>query len=203
MPRHALRFAFTIAEGQHARLSCSGWRLWVHGDDTYITTKNLGGIWKASLHGDSAWRVAITRENAESRNPMYPGPGRAPWTFEPTSFHEGRRLAFAIAVARGSLMPQELDGTETQIRVEDRWDQLTIAYVWMTEPNVRLATERLVGGPLPLRIGRQVWLTAGTERLPAIDPEPVPISQMIEPLTPETDGVNAPGFVVRGVHLDR
>jgi hypothetical protein len=99
------------------------------------------------------------------------------------------------------LRPDRLDRRDVVIEVDDRWDQLTYAMVWMTEPTVRLVHPRIVGGPLPLASGRNVWLTAGVEALPPCDPEPIPASSMAEPLWPEEHGVPCPGIVVRGVHL--
>lgn len=32
-----IRFAFRLADGPAAGLSCGGWRVWTHGESTYIT----------------------------------------------------------------------------------------------------------------------------------------------------------------------
>lgn len=50
VPRHRVRFAFTIPDGAHAGLTNGGWRLWVRGEDTYLTNRAFGDVWKLSLH---------------------------------------------------------------------------------------------------------------------------------------------------------
>jgi hypothetical protein len=198
-----LRFAFTIPAGPNAGLTSGSWRVWTNGEDTYIAAAALGHMWKASLHGDIAWRIAVTSENVLSDDPVLPSwHDRAPWKFAPTKFAEGRRLAFAIGVLRGALGPYPLDVKDLHIAVDDRWDQVTVGYIWMTEPGVDLGqVSRLVGDPLSLASGRRVWLVAGTEEIPGGEPEPQAAGSMIEPRLPETHEVSAPGFLVRGVHL--
>jgi len=195
-------FSFEITSGPNAGLRCGGWRVWTRKEDTYITTAELGPKWKASLHGDVAWQVAITRENAASPDRLLPvGHDRAPWKFTPPPFIDGRRLAFAIAVSRGALRPDPpVEGDEHTIIAEDRWDLVTVAQVWMTEPGAALGIEPSLG-PLALASGRQVWVAGAWEEVEPMDPEPVPVSAMIEPMWPEKHGVTAPGYMVRGVHL--
>ena len=134
---------------------------------------------------------------------MLPGGHRnAPWVFDPTDFVRGQRLAFAIAVARAAFRPEEVPAKETVIAVEDRWDRLPIAYVRMTEPGIPLeSTQPLVGGPLPLSSGRQVWVTSGAETIEPADPEGIPAGAMVRPLTPAKDGVAAPGVIVVAVNV--
>jgi hypothetical protein len=111
-------------------------------------------------------------------------------------------MAFAIAVARNSLIPQTRHPAETVIEIADKWDRLTLLYVWMTEPGVNLeASGRLLEGPLPLSSGRQVWVTAGEERVDPSPPEPVPTGQIVEPRIPGEHDVRAPGFIVRGLNI--
>jgi len=168
-----------------------------------ITATSVGSMWKASLHGDDSWRIALTAENERSKNPMLPGGHKdAPWQFEPTTFDAGHRLAFAVAVARAAFRAEAVPANEVVIPVEDRWDRLPIAYVRMTEPGVQLMTEQqLVGGPLPLASGRQVWVTAGSEVIAPVEPEPVPVGSMIRPLAPVEDEVAAPGLIVVAVNI--
>lgn len=203
MPKQPLRFTFAITTGPRAVLTTGGWRLWVRGDDTYIADKATGALWKTSLHGDVAWRLAATQEAmAGDAPPIPPGMDRALWKFDPPPFVNGGRLAFFIAATRGCMRPGRLDSREVVIEVEDRWDQLTHAMVWMTEPTVVLVHPRVVGGPLQLASGRKVWLTADVQALPPCDPEPIPASSMIEPMWPEKHGVPCPGIIIRGVHLN-
>lgn len=99
-----LRYAFAITQGPNAGLGCGGWRIWTHGEDTYIAAK--GNPWKASLHSDASWRVAVTSEHVTSgKLPIVPGGRATSWEFEPTRFEHGGRMAFAIAVPRNSLIP--------------------------------------------------------------------------------------------------
>jgi hypothetical protein len=201
MKSEVIRFAFTIEHGENAGLSSGGWRLWVNGDTTYITAKPLGNTWKVSLHGETAWRVASPKENYLSEDPIWSGENRALWEFEPTPFHDGRRLAFVIAMCRHALLPMELSVKDVHISVNDAWDECTKAEVWMTEPGVELGIKRVIGGPLVLDGGRQVWLTASTEAVKSGEAGPQAVGAIIQPLTPENDGVPAPGFLVAGAHL--
>ena len=199
--KEKLQFAFTIVDGPNAGLTSGSWRVWVRNEDTYIAPAALGGIWKCSLHGDVAWQWAATKEHMDSPNPVWRGPDRAPWKFVPTAMVDGGRLAFAICTFRHALLPGELDPRDIHIRVDDRWDQVTLACVWMTEPGVSLTDDRLIGGPLTLASGRQVWVTAKTEPLPGGTPEAQAIASMLEPAVPGADDVTAPGVFHRGVHI--
>lgn len=203
MARSRIRFAFTIADGPNAYLTSGGWRVWVSGDTVYLTAKPLEGTWKVSLHGDSAWRSAVTTEHLQTENPVWAADqDRAPWKFEPTKFENGVRMMFALAMSRGALGPWAIDETELHIKVEDRWDEITIAYLWQSESGVTPPVARRPIGPvLEMANGRRVWLTAGTEPVAMAKPEPVPATAMIEPRSPSEHDVRAPGWLVRGVHL--
>lgn len=198
-----LRFAFALLGGPNDGLRCGGWRVWTKAEDTYITDKNLGDTWKVSLHGDEAWRVAMTSENEASENPVLPkGHDRALWKFTPPPFVDGQQLAFVVAVTRGALRPEPVDPNEMVVEVADSWDRITGVYLRMTEPGVALDGSHLVlGRPLPLDSGRQVWLTVYSEPIEPAEPEPVPVSAMIEPMSPETHDVTAPGLIVKGIHI--
>jgi hypothetical protein len=52
---------------------------------------------------------------------------------------------------------------------------------------------------LPLRSGRRVWLSVGTEPVEG-NPEPPCVGSIIEPMSPATHEVTAPGVMVKGVH---
>lgn len=180
-------------------LGCFGWRIWTHGDSTYIAGK--GSPWKVSLHGEQAWRIAPTSEHVrDGREPVISGGRDTGWSFPPTEFQQGMRLAFAIGVTRNCLIPGQPSASEHVIEVPDRWDHLTLLYVWMTKPATTLDMPA-IGGPLLLSNGNHVWVTQGTESLPACDPEPTPVGQMIVPQIPGADDVRAPGFWVQGVNL--
>ncbi|MFI5719059.1 hypothetical protein [Nocardia sp. NPDC051750] len=199
--KQKVRFAFTIREGEHAGWTAGSWRLWVSKEDTYIAAANVGSIWKASLHGDTAWRIAQTSENAQSTTPIIdPKIGRSMWEFDPVPFEGGKRMAFVVAPLRSSYLPGALDPRDNHIAAQDSWDKITIAYIWMTEPGVNLEVDRIVGGPLTLSSGRQVWLSAGTEPCSQSEEADI-VGSMIEPQMPGRHEVNAPGFLVRGLRL--
>jgi hypothetical protein len=198
-----VRFTFVLRDARGTPLNCGGWRVWTNGEDTYITSKSLHDTWKVSLHGDSWWAASVTKENSLRPDTVLPpGEERSMWKFAPTAFQGGQRIAFAIGVFRHALLPVPLDDRETVIEVPDRWDALTLALVRMTEPGVEPDPEwHLVGGPLPLTSGRQVWVTDHYEEVGAMDPEPIASGAMIEPWTPEEHGVVSPGWIVKGVHI--
>jgi hypothetical protein len=197
-----IRFAFTIKDGPNAGLTSGTWRAWTHGEDLYIAPEELSKVWKVSLHADAAWRVAMTSEHVrEGVEPQLPhGVDRAVWKFRPPPFEDGGRLAFVVAVTRASLLPGVLDERALHIAVKDRWDVLNTVKLWMTEPNVEMeGSSRPLGAPLPLRSGRRVWLSVGTEPVEG-NPEPPCVGSIIEPMSPATHEVTAPGVMVKGVH---
>jgi hypothetical protein len=161
-----------------------------------------GNPWKASLHADASWRVAVTSEHERSgKPPVVPGGRTACWEFQPTEFENGGRLAFVVAAFRNALMDQPPDPKETVVEVADQWDRLTTLRVWMTEPSVELSGSPILGGPLTLSSGRRVWVTARDERITASDPEPPPVSAFVKPVNPEEHGVTAPGFLIHGLKI--
>ncbi|WCS17760.1 hypothetical protein MML61_23750 [Mycobacterium marinum] len=199
--RERLRYAFAITRGKNAGLGCGGWRIWTHCEDTYIAAK--GNPWKASLHADESWRVAVTSEHvASGKLPVVPGGRATSWEFEPTVFSGGGRLAFAVAVTRNALVQLDIDPQETVIEVADRWDRLTLLYLWMTEAGVTLESPGpILGGPLPLSSGRRVWVTAGEENIASCEPVPVPAGQIVMLKSPGEDDVASPGFLVCGLNI--
>lgn len=203
MAKQMLRFAFTIADGPNAGQTSGGWRVWTLKEDTYIAPAGVGHMWKCSLHGDAAWRWAVTTEHIKSGEaPVWPDADRAPWKFEPPPFVDGRRLAFVICTFRHALLPRPVDPNSLHIRVADRWDEATLAYIWMTEPGVELERLRPIGDPMMLRSGRRVWVEAGVAPVPDGTDEPQAISSMLEPVVPGPDGPTAPGVFHKGVHVD-
>lgn len=153
--QQSTRFTFTIAEGPNAGLTTGAFKLWTRKEDTYLAPVELGGIWKLSLHADSVWRWAITKEHMTAPDPIVPGPGRMAFDYEPVEFDGGRRLAFTICTFRHALLPRELDKKALHVRVNDSWQEVTLAGIWMTEPGVELERSRPVGEPLILDSGRR------------------------------------------------
>lgn len=201
--KQLIRFCFVATSAEGERLTSGGWRVWVNKDDIYLTAKSVADRWKVSLHGDRAWRLAVTREHHGQPDSVWRDPDRAPWKFSPTEFVDGIRQTFAVGVTRGALLPSpSADRHEQEVKVPDRWDVLGVVYLWTTEGQASLADrEDLFAGPLEMAGGRRLWLTAVCEKLPAGDPEPPSVSTMIEPLWPEKHGVPVPGLLVRGVHV--
>jgi hypothetical protein len=199
-----IRFAFRLPlDNGSAGLQVGGWRVWTHGESTYIGAKPLRDTWKVSLHADDYWAAAVTSENARRPDTVLPeGMPRDAWRFEPTPFHDGRRTAFAIGVFRHAFRPEAPDPAETAIDVPDRWDVLALALIRMAEPGVPPEPdEHLIGPLLPLESGRTVWVASALQAVGATEPEPVPASNMIEPVWPGQHDVASPGWLVKGVHI--
>lgn len=199
---HAIRFTFEISSGDGPGLSVGQFRIWCHGDDTYIADAGVPQ-WKTSLHGDVAWRTAETKESHTSPAPLLaPHTDRAPWKYTPPPFVAGHRLAFVIATTRGALGPWPTPERYERVEVRDRWDELTKVEVWMTSPGVAIpADQSVLGTTLHLANGTQVWARVSREPIDPIAPEPVPASAVLAPQVPERDGVSAPGVILRGAHL--
>lgn len=204
MAKQILRFSFSIDAGPNSGLLCGGWRVWCTGEDTYITAKSLNGTWKTSLHGDEAWRTAVTAENMHSEFPVFtPGEDRAPWKYEVPTFNDGKRLAFVVAVARSAMLPGQKDQKEVQIATQDAWNVIQLARIWMTEPGVSLEGLDVIGEPLSLKSGRRVWLDTVAEIVPgwSTSPESPAVGSMVEVITPESHGSLSPGLLVKGIQL--
>ncbi|HMJ77435.1 MAG TPA: hypothetical protein VK507_15760 [Iamia sp.] len=169
-----------------------------------MTAKTFAGKLKVSLHGDEAWQLAFTGEHARQPDSLVPpGHDRVMWKFDPTEFEEGRRLAFAIGVVRGALRPRETDAKEDPetIVVEDRWDLVTVAKVWMTEPGVVLDPGFAhLDPPMPLVGGRQVWVTVASEEIEPQEPEPAPDAVIMKIMRPEEHDVSCPGVLLVGAN---
>lgn len=178
--------------------------MWCTGEDTYITSKTLAGTWKTSLHGDEAWRTAVTSENMRSSSPSLPlGSDRAPWKYDVPPFLEGKRLAFVVAATRSAMLPGRKSQKEIQIPVEDKWNVIQLVRIWMTEPGVNLENLDFIGPPLELQSGRRVWIDTVTEDIPEWDasPEKSARGSLVEVLTPQLHGTKSPGLLVRGFRL--
>ena len=200
----AIRFTFAIRAGDNAGLGVGQFRVWCHGDDTYVADAGVPQ-WKTSMHGEVAWRTAETAESHASPEARLPnGTDRAPWKYDPPEYIQGQRLAFVIGVTRGALRPSSVPERYQPIEVRDRWDELTKANVWMTQAGADVPDHPARIGPvLELACGARVWVSAGREPMEPIEPEPVPISTLLEPQVPGVHEVTAPGALIRGVHLAR
>lgn len=202
VPAHRIRFAFTIPSGPQEGWTCGGWRVWTHNNDLYITTKDLGGMWKVSLHDEVAWRVAMTKEHANTPGVVVPGDDRAVWKFDPPPYEDGVQWAFAIVATRSCLRPNHIGADELQLPASDDWVSVNVASLWITEPWVEITSDAgAVAEPLPLANGRSVWMTFRVEHGTPIEPEPIPVSAMIEPQIPGQHEVPVPSLLVRGVHV--
>ncbi|MDR7188273.1 hypothetical protein J2Y46_001089 [Microbacterium sp. BE35] len=197
-----IRFAFRITSGPHTGLTVGQFVVWCHGEDTYIADAGVTS-WKTSLHGEVAWRTAETKESNLSPDARLPaGVDRAPWKYAPPEFVDGHRRAFVIGAYRSALGHWPVPARYETIEVADRWDELTKANVWMTQPGFDVpAPPDRVGPTLELTNGVRVWVGRGREELEASDPEPVPVSAILEPQVPGVHDVTAPGILIRGVHL--
>lgn len=112
-------------------------------------------------------------------------------------------MAFAVGVTRGSLRPADPEAAldSDTVVVEDRWDLVTVAQIWMTEPGVMLEPGLAhIGPPLPLRSGRQVWVTASWENVPPIEPERIPDVAIMTIVRPEEADVPSPGVKMVGAN---
>ncbi|MFE7067188.1 hypothetical protein [Microbacterium sp. NPDC057658] len=200
----AIRFTFAIQSGHNAGLGVGQFRVWCHREDTYIADPGVPQ-WKTSLHGEVAWRPAETAESHSSSEARLPADiDRAPWKYAPPDFVDGQRLASVVGVTRAALRPWTAPERYQRVEVRDRWDELTKANVWMTKADADVPDHPTRVGPiLELASGTRVWVSVGREALDPIDPEPVPISTMLEPQIPGVHDVTAPGVLIRGVHLAR
>lgn len=205
MPRRDRRasIGFKIENGVNAGLAHGSWAINTHGEDTYIWV--VKGVLKVSLHGDAAWQVAYTSEHvASGRAPAWPGEGRTVFPLTPTPFDvHGRRMVLLIAVQRDAMLSHPLPRCDAVISVQDKWDEITVACLWMTEPGVVLEpTERVVAGPLPLRSGRNIWVSQRTDVwTPPERPDLPCVGAIVEPTDWSADGPLAPLLLVRGFHV--
>jgi hypothetical protein len=198
------RFCLQIVDGPSAGLGAGPWRLWTHRDDIYIAATGQEDTIKVSLHESGKWRIAYTAEHMGGEHPLWSRTAdRAAWKFDAPPFVGGVQEAFVVATVRPALRPVELDGREAIVAIEDRWDRLTGVRVIVTDPHIQVVpAEKLVfDEPLRLASGRLVWLRAFDEEVEAVDQEPVPVGQLIRVLTPETNEVSIPGYLVVGANV--
>ncbi|MCR1782205.1 hypothetical protein KVF89_06645 [Nocardioides carbamazepini] len=197
------RFALRIVDGPNAGLGAGSWRLWVHRDEVYISAANQINTIKVSLHDSDKWRVAYTAEHMAQEQPLWSRKAdRAPWKFDAPPFVDGVQEAFVVAAVRAALTPNDVDERETVVAIEDRWDRVSGVRIIISEPNIAVAARELVfPAPLTLKNGRLVWLSSFQEPVDAIEPEPVPAGSLVRVLTPKTNGVSCPGYLLVGVNL--
>ena len=198
------RFLLQITDGSNAGLGAGPWRLWVHKDDIYLAATGQEDTIKVSLHESGKWRVAYTAEHMTGEHPLWSRTAdRAAWKFDAPPFVDGVQEAFVVATVRPALTRVELDGREAVVAIEDRWDRLTGVRVIVTEPHIQVipADKLVFDEPIGLASGRLVWLRAFDEEVEAVEPEPVPVGQLIRVLTPETNDVSIPGYLVVGVNV--
>lgn len=203
------RFAFTIKDGTNAGSTSGPWVVWTHKDDIYIAPEELSGMWKVSLHGDAAWRLAMTAEHVASGiEPQLPqGVDRAMWKWVTDElpappFVDGVRLTFVVATTRAALLSSRpLDDRSQHIAVDDRWDVLTMVRFLMTEPGVELTdVPRPVGRSMLLSNGRRLWMAVATESVVG-EPEVGIEGAMVEVMSPATHDVSVPGLLLKGLRL--
>jgi hypothetical protein len=60
-----IRFAI----GEAGQASSALWRMWVHGNETYLGVRTLIGVWKVSLHSSGYWVAAAGSERVHINGP--------------------------------------------------------------------------------------------------------------------------------------
>lgn len=198
----SISWTFAITSGANAGLSNGPWKLNTSREDVYLWLTPRRGPLKLSLHGDDAWRIAYTREHMMTDNPLWPSNDRLAYSFTPPPFDaQGRRLALRLIMTRAAMLPGLQDPGSYTIPVDDRWDRLTAACLWMTEPDASLDSAfEMIGSPLPLESGRQVWIVRATQGTNGV-PEPQCDGAMIQPLDPQEGGPDVPTLLVTGVNI--
>lgn len=199
------RFALQIVEGPNAGLGAGSWRVWTSGNDIYVASLTLISTIKASLHQSGRWRVAYTHEHMTGPNPLWGNDrDRAVWKFAAPAFVDGAQDAFVIATWRNALRPCNSSADDTIVVLDDRWDVLTGVKLVVTKPGIDAPRpDALVyDEPLVVPDGRRVWLEVFEDPAPGGHAEPVSDGQMVRVLTPESDAVPCPGFLVVAVRVD-
>jgi hypothetical protein len=101
---------FTVGEPKGSQSSV--WRLWTHGNDVYISLRDLTKVKKVSLHPSGRWRNAWAEEHVAKGSPFVaPGQDRATDKWErPPELAPGVTRAFDIVVPASEVtQPQHLD----------------------------------------------------------------------------------------------
>jgi hypothetical protein len=122
-PKKLWRFCLQITDGPNSGLGAGPWRLWVHRDDIYLAATGQEDTIKVSLHESGKWRVAYTAEHMAGEHLLWSRTAdRAAWKFAAPPFIDGVQEAFVVATVRAALTRVELDGRESVVAIEDRWD---------------------------------------------------------------------------------
>jgi hypothetical protein len=102
-----------FAVGQPDGPQSSVWRLWVDGNDVYISQRDLTSVKKVSLHESGIWRYAWTAEFVAKAPPfLAPGQDRATdkWDRTTLEFLPGVTRAFDILVPASEVtMPKHAE----------------------------------------------------------------------------------------------
>lgn len=214
MRDHAIRFAVGSDDGPQSSI----WRLWTRAkwNDVYFSGRNLGGVFKVSLHGAKAdkpalWRIAFVRSDSPF---LKPGQDRAvqEWS-PPAELTPGWTRALNLGIpASEVVMPRYRSALTDKVT----WFPVPPAG-WAVNFDVFFASPAVLGPDewpgrdsmgtrpvfrAPLADGRTVWLLAHAAKVDEGVREGIEkVRRMIEAAPERTDRSDPPPVDTRGFFI--
>lgn len=71
----------------------------------------------------------------------------------------------------------------------------------ITEPRIAIEGDLVFDDALQLANGRLIWLERLSEAITPSEPEPVPVAQMVRYMSPDSQDISSPGYLLVGVNL--
>lgn len=194
MPPHILRFG--VFDG--AGLRAATWKCWSpHGkEDVYLSCRELGGVFKTSLHESGEWHIAYDNkffdEKVRQEDKSEKGRFIYKWNVPPP-IAPGVRLAFRIITPSGSVCTPHKDVPSIiQLPKPAEGKALEIDLL-IVEPTVKLVPDwpgkdnmnTLLVGSFQLPSRRTVWVVYWEIPIPAISKQQIGQGKFFEGYTHE------------------
>lgn len=167
--RKEVRFGLGSAEGQYSMV----WRVWVQGNEIYMTSRVVGRWMRLSLHSSGIWRWAFIEGSATARE-MKGDRAQRKW-LQPSPFIPGwvagPSVMFPWAPVEGwTADPVETDKPVSWLEPPVKNEKVTVSLM-IGGPGIMPARDLLeekrfpLLGELFLRSGGRVWIASRRERM--------------------------------------
>lgn len=164
-----MRFGLGTAQGQYSTV----WRVWVQGDEIYMTSRMFGRWMRLSLHSSGIWRWAFVESSATARQ-MKGDRAQRKW-LRPSEFIPGwvagPSVMFPFAPVKGwEADPPETDKPVSWLEPPAKNQKVTVSLM-IGAPGFTVARDLLEEKRFPLlaelflRSGGRVWIAAKRARM--------------------------------------
>lgn len=164
-----VRFGLGSAEGQYSTV----WRVWVQGNEIYMTSRLVSRWMRLSLHSSGIWRWAFIEGSATARE-MKRDRAQRKW-LQPSQFIPGwvagPSVMFPFAPVEGwGADPVETDKPVSWLELPHKNEKVTVSLM-IGNPGITPARDLLEERRFPLlaelflRSGARIWVAARRERM--------------------------------------